>query len=147
MFNICWFAPSDFSLLCSHTSQHFSSLPLTCILDCFQVIEGEVYNIDRATLRFLDDLERHPNFYVRHEIAVYMLTDENDLGIEKYKRKVWAYLLPGFKECLLDLPTYNTYNPDMIPAQRSPDNEGFPMDHDQQELCLHRMRRGVLKEP
>lgn len=48
---------------------------------------GEVYEIDNYTLKKLDSLEGHPNWYKRELISVLC-------GPEKIKKEAWIYLCP-----------------------------------------------------
>lgn len=74
-----------------------------------------------------------------------MVRDENDQDVDKTEKEVWAYILPGFKDCLLDLPTYSTYNPVKYPEQCY---KGIlPTDHDEQELFFRKIRKELLKNP
>ncbi|XP_014212003.1 putative gamma-glutamylcyclotransferase CG2811 isoform X2 [Copidosoma floridanum] len=78
-------------------------------------IIGEVYDVDSKMLKSLDELEEHPNFYVRTEEDV-LLASEN--GLKKganfedigSQTKAWIYILPSFRESLLELPMYSSYS-------------------------------------
>lgn len=50
-----------------------------------RAVFGEVYEVDDALLKLLDDLEDHPALYIRSQIVLPL---DPDLG------KVWCYLLP-----------------------------------------------------
>lgn len=46
------------------------------------MIEGELYSVEDNTLKALDRLEGHPNFYKREEVY-----------LEGYEKPVWMYIL------------------------------------------------------
>lgn len=50
-------------------------------------VEGELYRVDKDTLRILDVLEGHPDFYYRETIQVYDFEDG-------HMREAYAYLHP-----------------------------------------------------
>jgi len=49
------------------------------------IIFGELYFIDTKTLKKLDDLEEHPNYYVRQKTKVIILPDNREI-------EAWIYL-------------------------------------------------------
>ncbi|OWF35320.1 putative gamma-glutamylcyclotransferase CG2811 [Mizuhopecten yessoensis] len=65
-------------------------------------IKGEVYEVDDRMLEVLDELERHPTFYRREMIPV---TSEDGSTVD-----CGCYLLFNFREDLLKLPFYDTYD-------------------------------------
>ena len=79
---------------------------------------GELYEIDTAMLNQLDELERHPIFYVRTFVTCVLLqsckTEDNSEGVIDCE----AYFLQDFKDDLLDLPTISRYT-GRPPEQRS----------------------------
>jgi gamma-glutamylcyclotransferase (GGCT)/AIG2-like uncharacterized protein YtfP len=50
---------------------------------------GELYRVDENTLGLLDELEGHPEWYVRHTVSVI-----SEVG-DKYK--AWVYFMPKDK--------------------------------------------------
>ena len=65
-----------------------------------------MYETDTAMLNQLDELEQHPNFYVRSLVSCVLLQPE-----EKHEHVIdcEAYFLQDFKDELLDLPTISRY--------------------------------------
>jgi gamma-glutamylcyclotransferase (GGCT)/AIG2-like uncharacterized protein YtfP len=59
-----------------------------------QYVEGEVFQVCDRKLAALDELENHPNFYVRTQHKVQMLDDKKiiDVGV---------YLIPKWKDSLV----------------------------------------------
>lgn len=53
-------------------------------------VDGEVYEVTDETLSYLDRLEGHPGWYVRHEVAV----DIQDTGIQQM---CWMYFGDNWK--------------------------------------------------
>ncbi|XP_015121544.1 putative gamma-glutamylcyclotransferase CG2811 [Diachasma alloeum] len=74
-------------------------------------ILGELYHVDSKMMDKLDELEKHPSFYVRTEEDIIMARDKKDVNIEKIGcvTKAWTYFLPKFKSNLLELPMYSSY--------------------------------------
>lgn len=68
------------------TSRDFSlvvaGLPFLVKRSSRSGVKGEVYKIDSETLREIDRLEGHPNFYYREVITVY--NEENGEPLEVY---------------------------------------------------------------
>ena len=52
-------------------------------------IEGELYEVDKATFAALDRLEGHPTFYKRKRVEAYFSTDEYDMATAE----AWCYFL------------------------------------------------------
>ena len=71
------------------------------VSDCYVV--GEVYKINDKTLKKLDDLEGHPNWYERRIINV--VSDVGD------RLKAWAYFMPEKLEGaeVIELGDYRAY--------------------------------------
>ncbi|XP_012260078.1 putative gamma-glutamylcyclotransferase CG2811 isoform X2 [Athalia rosae] len=80
-------------------------------------ITGEVYDVDSKTMKYLDELEEHPDFYVRTEDEVRLITDSEYKNEAKFDEvgeliKAWIYFLPKFKHSLLSGPLYSSYSSD-----------------------------------
>lgn len=67
-------------------------------------VEGEVYEVDDIVFANLDELEDHPNFYVREQIIVTSL--EN--SVESHN--VWTYFIKKFNSNLLNQTKYESYS-------------------------------------
>ena len=75
-----------------YTMLHLGGFP-GVVADGQTSIVGEVYEVDHDTLRLLDRLEGHPNFYARTPIEVARVGNTDiDLGPEAIDAEV--YLLP-----------------------------------------------------
>lgn len=81
---------------------------------------GEVYQVDDRMLEALDRLESHPDYYVRSQEDVVMLSQANSStdvegttarpSIETGdRRKAWVYFVRKFERELLSLPTVPQY--------------------------------------
>ncbi|KAK5648443.1 hypothetical protein RI129_003335 [Pyrocoelia pectoralis] len=68
-----------------------------------EFVKGEIYEVDENVLKDLDELEEHPNFYIREEHFVRCVS-----GTE-IKIKVWIYFIKQFKQELLNLPMLENY--------------------------------------
>uniref|UniRef100_A0A131YM80 Gamma-glutamylcyclotransferase family protein n=1 Tax=Rhipicephalus appendiculatus TaxID=34631 RepID=A0A131YM80_RHIAP len=102
-----------------------SSYEIPCLLPCEGLgheVHGEVYQVDDRMLEVLDRLESHPDYYVRSQEDVFMLsqpkssTDANVEGTTPTppteagdKRKAWIYFLRKFERQLLSLPVVPHY--------------------------------------
>ncbi len=66
-------------------------------------MKGEVYDVDDAMLRILDELEGHPDYYTRDKATVKYLTDENGTDVSGAGKTevVQMYFLKHFREELL----------------------------------------------
>ena len=62
---------------------------------------GEIYSVIDKQLAALDKLENVPHFYVRKEVDIIMEGEKT--------KKCWLYVLPDFKEELLDEETIDDY--------------------------------------
>ncbi|KAK3092371.1 hypothetical protein FSP39_002092 [Pinctada imbricata] len=75
-------------------------------------IHGEVYTVDDAVLKRLDELENHPDVYKRRVIPVIM---------DGHVNQCWCYFLTDFKPEILRLPyleSYDAYGPQgYVPAK------------------------------
>ncbi|XP_045481657.1 putative gamma-glutamylcyclotransferase CG2811 isoform X2 [Harmonia axyridis] len=58
-------------------------------------VKGELYEVDDKVLTVLDELEDHPNFYVREEVDVISSKDSNI-------HKAWIYFIKNFQRRLLN---------------------------------------------
>ncbi|KAL3288470.1 hypothetical protein HHI36_002915 [Cryptolaemus montrouzieri] len=58
-------------------------------------VRGEMYEVDNKMLAVLDELEDHPNFYIREENDVILMRDST-------AHKAWIYFIKNFKKQLLD---------------------------------------------
>ncbi|XP_014487478.1 PREDICTED: putative gamma-glutamylcyclotransferase CG2811 isoform X2 [Dinoponera quadriceps] len=78
-------------------------------------VQGEIYDVDSAMLRRLDELEEHPTFYERTEEEV-LLTPEARLRPGKTFEEVgeltkaWIYFLPRYNPTLLEGSMYASYS-------------------------------------
>lgn len=63
-------------------------------------IKGEVYKVDSETLKSLDQLEGHPNFYKREEI---------DVLVNNSPIKAWIYFYPYPKGEFIPSGDYKDY--------------------------------------
>lgn len=68
----------------------------------FQVVTGEIYEVDDKMLENLDVLEEHPAFYIREKRSFRLVANNDSSEVV-----AWVYLLKTFRESLLDL-TYQT---------------------------------------
>ncbi|CAB3375121.1 Hypothetical predicted protein [Cloeon dipterum] len=66
-----------------------------------QEVHGEVYEVDAAMVKRLDELEDHPIFYKRELRPVRL-----ECGTE---RVCWIYLIQKYREDLLELPFLDDY--------------------------------------
>lgn len=66
-------------------------------------VHGEIYEVNDESLKQLDILEDHPNFYVREKNEV-ITCDDNKSS------EVWIYFLKKFKPELLSKQMFETYN-------------------------------------
>ncbi|XP_066587477.1 putative gamma-glutamylcyclotransferase CG2811 isoform X2 [Prorops nasuta] len=78
-------------------------------------IFGELYDVDTKMLKSLDELEEHPNFYVRSEEEVYLATDADYKSKANFAEvgtltKAWIYFLPKFRDSLLVQEHFPTYS-------------------------------------
>ncbi|XP_074604256.1 gamma-glutamylaminecyclotransferase C-like [Brevipalpus obovatus] len=98
----------------------YSQYNIPFLLDCpgtGEQVEGEVYQVDDQMLKWMDDFEEHPTYYLRSKIQVQMLNnsvhdDSNEI------REVWTYILPKYHEKMLELPfikCYDTYGDHGMP--------------------------------
>ncbi|XP_043473920.1 putative gamma-glutamylcyclotransferase CG2811 isoform X2 [Leptopilina heterotoma] len=78
-------------------------------------IIGEVYDVDTEMLKKLDELEEHPDFYLRTE--EHILLDSQDQNIsdtilneDTSLIKAWIYFLPNFKTELLEQQMFSSYS-------------------------------------
>jgi len=76
----------------------------------YQIVEGELYQVDTAMLNRLDQLECHPVVYVRTDIDCLLITDSSEQYLSDTTiTKCQVYFLPDFKPTLLDLPYISNY--------------------------------------
>ena len=70
-----------------------------------QQVKGEVYDVDDAMLQKLDDLEHHPDYYIRDKVQIQYLSDNkgNDVVSQVKIESVDMYYLRNFKQELLQL--------------------------------------------
>ncbi|KAL7286171.1 hypothetical protein TKK_0019540 [Trichogramma kaykai] len=78
-------------------------------------IFGEVYDVDSKMLKELDKLEEHPDFYIRMEEDILLAPEKDITNGSNFESigestKAWIYLLPNFKESLLELPMLTSYS-------------------------------------
>jgi gamma-glutamylaminecyclotransferase len=103
----------------------FVSSPSSCSELEASPIVGEVYRVDKDTLRKLDNLEGHPDWYQRRHVSVTLLTEEEEEGKPTGERTIEAFLYfndkaPSFYgEDLFHVPTGNfrdagRYGPDSL---------------------------------
>ncbi len=71
-------------------AMYSSGIPYVIRDQKISVIHGEVYEIDCTTLKNLDALEGHPNWYKREQVAV-CLHEQNG---HKTKVIAWLYFYP-----------------------------------------------------
>ena len=76
----------------------------------FQNVQGEIYEVDSERLQILDELERHPVYYERHQIDVERLgpSDDERTGAKSFSCE--AYFLVEFLDDLLKLPMHKSYS-------------------------------------
>jgi hypothetical protein len=72
----------------------------------FQNVQGELYEVDDAQLKRLDQLENHPNLYVRKDV---ILTKQNDDSNSEEDIHAQAYFLVNYRPSLVDLPMLDSY--------------------------------------
>lgn len=65
---------------------------------------GELYEVCDKTLQFLDELEDHPNFYVRELEQLFLNGDKSNVT------EGWVYLLKTYKPSLLENPMLENYS-------------------------------------
>lgn len=76
----------------------------------FQNVQGHIFEIDDEKLAALDELEAHPDLYIRFKTDIAMTHDEDGNSIDPPEiRECWVYFLPRFKPEMLDLPYYRNY--------------------------------------
>lgn len=70
-------------------------------LDVGNFVKGEIYEVDDLVLKDLDELEDHPNFYIREEHDFKLPNGE--------KTKAWVYFIKNFKASLTNQEMYDNY--------------------------------------
>lgn len=78
------------------------------------LVFGEIYDVDTAMLKKLDELEEHPALYERFQEDILWapeskLKTANNIDEVGILTRVWIYFLPKFKASLLCGPMYSTY--------------------------------------
>ncbi|GAV04813.1 hypothetical protein RvY_15034-2 [Ramazzottius varieornatus] len=71
-----------------------------------QRIRGEIWDVNDECLRRLDNLEKHPDYYIRRSVEI-------ELSISDVPKEIlvcWMYLLHDFHENLLALPHLEHYS-------------------------------------
>ncbi|GFO30363.1 gamma-glutamylaminecyclotransferase [Plakobranchus ocellatus] len=76
-----------------------------------EYVEGELYEVDDAKLRSLDELEDHPNFYQRLPVQIKIRTE--NLEAEGNVLECWAYFMTRWRQELLDLPKLKSFSSSM----------------------------------
>jgi len=59
-------------------AMHFNGVPLVNKNRQVSQIQGELYQVDYNILKKLDRLERHPNWYIREQVAVIVDNADNN---------------------------------------------------------------------
>lgn len=108
----------------------YSQYNIPFLLDCpgtGEQVEGEVYQVDDRMLKWMDDFEEHPTYYLRSKIQVQMCNslhgDSNEI------REVWTYILPKYHEKMLKLPfikCYDTHGDHGLPYVESEETRSLP---------------------
>ncbi|CAG5132436.1 unnamed protein product [Candidula unifasciata] len=71
---------------------------------------GHIFEVNDEKLAALDELEAHPDLYIRLKTEIAMTHDEHKNPIEPPEiRECWVYFLPRFKPEMLELPYYRNY--------------------------------------
>jgi len=65
-------------------------------------ISGEIYDVDKKMLEYLDDFENHPDFYVRQKTKV-KLPNKDIVNC-------WIYFLPNYPDSFLELKYFDNYD-------------------------------------
>ncbi|XP_051164418.1 putative gamma-glutamylcyclotransferase CG2811 isoform X2 [Leptopilina boulardi] len=78
-------------------------------------ITGEIYDVDSEMLKKLDELEEHPNFYIRTEENILLNSQDQNIADTILNEntnliKAWIYFLPNFKTELLEQEMYSSYS-------------------------------------
>ncbi|XP_046403196.1 gamma-glutamylaminecyclotransferase [Ischnura elegans] len=71
---------------------------------------GEIYEVDQAMLEKLDELEDHPNWYIREIDDIQILNSDLSDSSAQSTMKCWVYFLKTFRPDLLELPTFPCYD-------------------------------------
>ncbi|KAK9883622.1 hypothetical protein WA026_001795 [Henosepilachna vigintioctopunctata] len=66
-------------------------------------VEGELYEVDDKVLKALDELEDHPNFYIREQNEVISLEDST-------VHTAWIYFIKSFRKELLEKQMLKNYS-------------------------------------
>lgn len=102
-----------------------SPYEIPCLLPCEGLgheVRGEVYQVDDRMLEVLDRLESHPDYYVRSQEDILMLSQPKsptEACVEGTaptppteagdRRRAWIYFVRKFERQLLSLPTVAQY--------------------------------------
>ncbi|XP_044745260.1 putative gamma-glutamylcyclotransferase CG2811 isoform X2 [Coccinella septempunctata] len=66
-------------------------------------VKGELYEVDDKVLAVLDELEDHPNFYIREQSDVISSADSS-------VHKAWIYFIKNFQKHLLENEMMDCYS-------------------------------------
>jgi len=96
-------------------------------------VSGELYEVDDAMMVKLDELELHPDVYLRQMKQVIPEPSSEVAGASE-SVAAHVYLLQGFQENLLELPTHTCYDAELIEPRyvtrdkRDPEGPCFAVD-------------------
>lgn len=125
---------------------------LTCAANVlFQKIRGEIWEVGDECLRRLDILEAHPDYYIRREVEVELLSNTPDRAqdtTESGSRILVceAYFLHDFHEKLLSLPlleNYSSYGPHALKYTLHEDHESEESSKSQVKKTMDKMSVSV----
>ena len=70
--------------------------------------------MDDAMLKKLDDLEGHPDYYIRDKVQIQYLSDNNDVTAQVKIESVDMYFLRNFKHELLQLEFREEFDTNLV---------------------------------
>ena len=96
-------------------------------------MKGEVYDVDDAMLQKLDQLEHHPDYYIRDEVQIQYLSDNkgNYVTSQVKIESVDMYFLRNFKQELLQLEFKEEFDTNLVPytAPKDRPKQVDPKEH------------------